>query len=539
MKKYDVLISEKLKGYLTLCSIGISHTIKFQMEFFEHNLVLKLLDMASKEKSKIKSTVHQVFKPLYTELPEVYLLNYALIKSLNIIESNKIMLIIYNPTSSNTFSIILKSMEVIGILFNKKVSREQLNHINRKIVSLINFEVKFLIEQFLFSFSLLRDCLDPQKCENTSIEEILLKAYINGKSYYNKYMAELKKNSKLKSSVEQTVKEKLNEISRTLNQYDNNSDRCYDSDIDNNSCNSNNPRSQHSNNNKSNLSNNNNIIDNNSNININNSNERDSTIFSPNASFDSLINEFKLRTSVYIEETIILFFQVVSIDHSNKNIKNLDKTSIARSLKSMNETEKKRNSQYISKTGNRNANYIRDSEIGRNYLFDNSNSHNNYNPNENFSESTKTNSDKKKMNHSYSKRKLNSNNDILETPKFCDRTKINNNQNNDNIKNQISFDSILKQLEQSKKSQSFVPPIDTYNIFLNTSEIIHRKFFEIFFEEFLGKIFCYEKDKDNLIKLDSLYNYFIYLRGLKNILFIEKNRIYFSNVFFMDDEEDN
>jgi hypothetical protein len=93
-------------------------------------------------------------------------------------------------------------------------------------------------------------------------------------------------------------------------------------------------------------------------------------------------------------------------------------------------------------------------------------------------------------------------------------------------------------IEEYSKQHSFLPPNEIFNVFFNTTEIIHRKFFEIFFDELIGKIFYYEKDKDNLIKLDSLYNYFLYLRGLKNILFIEKNRIYFSNVFFMDDEDD-
>ena len=103
----------------------------------------------------------------------------------------------------------------------------------------------------------------------------------------------------------------------------------------------------------------------------------------------------------------------------------------------------------------------------------------------------------------------------------------------------MSINEVLKHIDEGKKLHTFVPPINTQNIFFNTAEIIHRKFFEYIFGEFLGKIFSYEKDNDNLIKLDSLYNYFVYLRGMKNILFIEKNRIYFSSVFFMDDDEGN
>ena len=152
--------------------------------------------------------------------------------------------------------------------------------------------------------------------------------------------------------------------------------------------------------------------------------------------------------------------------------------------------------------------------------------------NETFSESTKNTSNKLLE---ITKKNKNSKNDLLETPKFC----FKKNQNSfDNQNDNLSLNEVYKLIDECSKQHSFLPPNETFNIFFNTTEIIHRKFFEIFFDELIGKIFYYEKDKDNLIKLDSLYNYFLYLRGLKNILFIEKNRIYFSNVFFMDDEDD-
>ena len=61
-------------------------------------------------------------------------------------------------------------------------------------------------------------------------------------------------------------------------------------------------------------------------------------------SFDSLINEFKLRTSVNIEESIILFFKIISIDSNKFNIKfkNSDTKTIYLNLKSVNEREKKK-----------------------------------------------------------------------------------------------------------------------------------------------------------------------------------------------------
>ena len=83
----------------------------------------------------------------------------------------------------------------------------------------------------------------------------------------------------------------------------------------------------------------------------------------------------------------------------------------------------------------------------------------------------------------------------------------------------ISFKDITKQINELIKMHSLVPPIDVFNIFCNTAEIIYRKFFEICFKSFLGEIFYLEMDKDNLIRNDELYNYFMYLRHLFLILF--------------------
>jgi hypothetical protein len=152
------------------------------------------------------------------------------------------------------------------------------------------------------------------------------------------------------------------------------------------------------------------------------------------------------------------------------------------------------------------------------------------------SSSTKTNSDKKEnTNNSTIKQK--NRNKGFQTPKFGDKDKVSkfNEEKKDETVEQVSFPIILKKIEEAKKLHSFAPTNDVMNIFNNTVEIVHRKFFEICFDEFLGKIFSSEKDQNNLIRLDSLYNHFIYLRGLKNLLFTDKNKIHFSNVFFYDE----
>ena len=518
MKKNDLFISEKLKGIMTISSINIPHKIKIQLEFTEHYFVIRFLEL----KNKIKEAVHQIFFPLYEKFPDIYHINYTLVKIINIIELTTLRITMVNPKTSFTFNLTIKNIEILGVIFNKKINFETLNSINRKLTNLINLEIKYLIGQFLYLFTLLRDCLDPKKNENTTIEEILFKSYIAGKAYYEKYINELKKNSKLKQGIKKIVLEKIDRLNKIKNNNLSDSDEDENEDATREKYYINNP---YNNNNEFNEVNNNNSFEN---YNVN--------------SFDSLINEFKLRTSVNIEESIILFFKIVSIDSNKFNIKfqKSDTKSISLNLKSVNEREKRikgtkinKINKYIPSPGNISANIPR-KPISlfekKNYKID-INKMNNLN-NENFSESTKNTSNKLlEMNKHHN----NSNNDLLETPKFC----FKKNQNSfDNQNDNLSLNEVYKLIDECSKQHSFLPPNETFNIFFNTTEIIHRKFFEIFFDELIGKIFHYEKDNDNLIKLDSLYNYFLYLRGLKNILFVEKNRIYFSNVFFMDDEDE-
>ena len=496
MNKNDLTIAEKIKADLTISSINITHKIKVTLEFTNHFFIIKFQSSFPKQ-TKIHELVNHILHPILKDEKEnCFYINYALIKNASIFDVTNLKMQIYNPITSSNFTLNFRSIESVGVLFNKRLSFESINQISKKITNLINLEIKYLIEQFLYLFTLLRDCLDPKKSENPSVEEILLKAYLNGKTYYEKYINELKKNSKLKQTVSKDLSDKIDTIITTQSEI--------------------------------------------SKLGASRNNVKRATYFSQNeltmesfASFDSLLNEFKIRTSIYIEESIVLFFKIVSVDHSsiNMSFKDMDKKSISHNLKSVNERERKPKykkfplMQDPTSYANRSVIEKKPNSYSINELSENS-------------ESTKTGSkqNKNKKNRSFVSEN-NNNNELLETPKFYDKNRRKN-YNSDTISNgSMSISEVVKHIDEGKKLHSFVPPTNTQNIFFNTAEIIHRKFFEFIFEEFLGKIFTYEKDNDNLIKLDSLYNYFVYLRGMKNILFIEKNRIYFSSVFFMDDDE--
>ena len=70
----------------------------------------------------------------------------------------------------------------------------------------------------------------------------------------------------------------------------------------------------------------------------------------------------------------------------------------------------------------------------------------------------------------------------------------------------------------------FFPPSNTFNIFLNTTQIIHRTFFEVAVKSMNCDLFTIEVDNSKYIKIDSMYNNFLYLRNLKNFLFDEENQ---------------
>ena len=155
--------------------------------------------------------------------------------------------------------------------------------------------------------------------------------------------------------------------------------------------------------------------------------------------------------------------------------------------------------------------------------------------------------------------KADNNFEVLETPKFCkknDKSLLNSgsngiipfnnlrneyfgSENKSNQENEVQLDKVLSMIEEAKKLHSFVPTNCTFNVFINTAELIHRKFFQSFFDKIIGKIFSYEKDQNNLIKLDSIYMVFIYLRKLKNYLFVETNKSYFSNSMLNTTTTDN
>ncbi len=519
-------IGFKMNCRFNLTKMKDINCIKCQLEFDNH--YIKVIFYCPS--LQVKNLILGLFNPLYhSNNNEIYYINYSLIESISSnIDLSIINFEILNPILNTIINFSISKCENNNF-FKKKISKDTLSKIIVFTHKKIQYETKYLIEKFLYLLDLFKDCIDINIHPKEEIENILFDAYLSGRKFYEKYILLYNKNKKLKNQIDKELFEKLKAYEFLLNENE--------------------------------------IIKKN--------------LFCTN--FDSLLSEFKIRTSYFIEESIKLFFNIISLENNVLNLQKINKSHITNNLMTIqNENQLKYNLQYTNSTLsdnnhivsnsfffpklNNNSNLtinkrkkldilsnlnlsktnksdikINDSNIKFNLLLNKNIINNNLiNPNKGESLSTDLTSKKEKEKKNKYLNAYLVGKELLETPKF---------QNNNEIKGYNSFSKKMKKNENSKislkkitnqihdliKKHSLLPPTDIFNIFSNTAEIIYRKFFQICFKSYIGDIFYYEIDKDNLIKNDELYNYFMYLRHLKNLLFSDKNKIYFSSMILMED----
>jgi hypothetical protein len=95
---------------------------------------------------------------------------------------------------------------------------------------------------------------------------------------------------------------------------------------------------------------------------------------------------------------------------------------------------------------------------------------------------------------------------------------------------------VNRKIEEIKKNHMFFPPNDYFNIIHNTTEISHRKFYQKCFEDYFNKVFIYENDSFGFINIESIVSYFYYIKGLKNFLYNDANKVFYANMIFMEDD---
>ena len=478
-------MTTKLKSNITLKSFKDFPKVKCIFELTNHFIKLSITE-------KITNIQSEVIKGLFTPMNNFksieYLINYSFINNISsqTESKNNISLEIINPVISNTFIILLSDFESLSYFFKKKIN---INQIIVQIKKKIKEEIKYLLYGFNNLIFALRDFLEKGK-KIKILEDIREQSYKFGKKYYEESALTFKKNAKIVRNINDIVLvTKLKEIEMNLPQQEKiKKNICY-------------------------------------------------------TSFESLIGEFNVRTTYFIEETIIVFLKIMciginSFDDIYFNKFNLNEIFEAREENiNININPKKRNNSFTS--GNNMKKEVILNKISKN---------NKENKIMNKTEDSSTDyTSKKKQTINY----ISQEDTKIQTPKF---KQFNFQSNNSNIKNltkkyyykglnnncqininplenimnitQIiiskkitSLNGLNKEIEELCQIHSLVIPNDIFNLFCNASEIIHRKFFQLTVNKYLGPIFYFEEDKDGVVKIEDLYNYFLYIRTLKLMLF--------------------
>jgi hypothetical protein len=105
----------------------------------------------------------------------------------------------------------------------------------------------------------------------------------------------------------------------------------------------------------------------------------------------------------------------------------------------------------------------------------------------------------------------------------------------DSYINQNSGKYINELLDFSKKFNAFVPNNSIENIISNTSQIIHRKFFELLLKCYFPDIIDIKVEKNKALHPDDFNQILIILRRLKKILFTFKNLKYYEEFMFLQE----
>ena len=573
----------KFRCDFCLLNLNSKNILKTNIEINIHFIQINFINLFN-----LKEYLSDVFYPLYHSKDLLsYKINFSLFKNIiKISNSETIQFDFFNPTKNLIISFSLFNIESKSFFSYKKISDENIKKLSIILQKQIKNETKYLIENFISLIEIFKECLDPNIEENDKIESLLAIAYIKGKNFYEKYTKIFQLNSKKKKEINKHLEIQLRVLDSMISEEE---------------------------------------------------------LFKKKlvcASFDSLINEFKVRTSLFIEESIILFIQIISMENKYLNVKKINKNIITTNLKTLQKDEIKLltiNENIIKKNKNQknvnnSFNFNDSNNMNNSFTYKNKNSNNNLSISDdnnnkmnkssifyikkfdktennffsqlNINEFKKNNKsdvlrnnniknnkinlikiDNKKIKESIKKNTnfyLKKNN--IETPKFNNsysdysmakkfmeqklllknsrnninknnniknnnNINLNNNKNNNNNSlskknhnninnnnNNLDNTHLKLKMEELIKLHSFVPPNNIFNIFCNTAEIVHRKFFEICFNNYFGDFFYYEYNKDDLIRIDSFYNQFLYLRSLKNFLFSEENNINFSTILFMEEE---
>ena len=507
--------------------------------FKENHFVIKLKD----NNSKNKGTLINFLNPVYTDNDELYF-SYGLIFKIDNI-NNVIKLDMFHPSNQEMMIIEINEFLKPGLFFDKKLSPIELVNIKNFLQIKKNQMIKYLIETLVLFFNCLKNGVNRENIVS-NLEDKYYHSINESKKYFNNAVNDLKKSDKLKINVKKKIvsKEKLYgkfEESKV------NDTTLYSVSMTK-------PTSK------------NNEISTKTLIDEIWVEKRQIKYLS----FESLFYEIKRISIQSLQSSIDLLFQIIEFDNFYVNLKNINKRSVSKNLKMINLEENSVKKQRSSLNAKDNSSPKVQNEIETDHM-----RYNEINKNrtilKNNDSLTKTrinpDFDQKNVNNHFIKEEHkveNEGNVVLmsleesnnlhcllktleenqkvkvrknggETPKFIEKykVKLENKSNNLEIYN-VSLMELDKIIDESKKNHRLVTPNEFSFIIHNTSELCHRKFFELCFEEYFNKIFMIERDNLGIIKFDCIISFFYYIKKLKNFLFTDENKIIYSNLMFND-----
>ena len=494
-------IPEKLKSSIYICCLDRNTKTKIELRFLKEHFSIYFLEPIKQENLK---EIRELFLPFISENNRVIKISYIYIKTIYVDNSRLLKFTLYNPTSMSILPIIFNHLKYKkSLLFSESdlppsmLSSIAIN-INKKVLAITEKK----INDFIKIINLLYQFTGIERKYNEMIEEMFSKAFIFGKNYYDKNCKDYYTNEKIKNIINEQTAMQINQIinevkiKKESKNKTNLIEQIKKANKSSSSIEDDDEGEEKSNNQNMDIINK--ILVNNGTDNaefntaiflaldIDSNNKRD--LFQNYEKFKKFKPEIKIKTSYFAEITINLIFQILNVNKSDLNNinNNMNKTEIGYRI-NINNNKFKEPLYQASET---NLVYSFKNKIIKN--------------NELYKEKQDI------LNHSNFYRKYS----------IDDKKVINENE----------------LLDFSKKFNAFLPNNSIQNIVDNTSQIIHRKFFELLFKHYFSDIIDIEPEKNKTIDSNNFHLILRVVRRLKKILFTNKNIMYYTNYLFLKEQ---
>ena len=488
-------IPEKLKCSIYICCFDINKKINIELMFSKDYFTINFLEPLKDENLK---EIKGIFAPFLSKNNQLIKINYIFIKSIYIDCSNLLTFNLYNPITISIIPIIFNNCKYKKSLFYSELNLpvSMLSSIKLDINTKIKYITKKKINDFLIIINLLYQFISTERKYNAIIEDLFLKAFNFGINYYNKCCKEfINKDKKIKEIIDNDMAKKIdkfiikikkeseNNIIEKIKKVNKSSSSIEDEDEEKSKDKKMEIIDKMLINNGIDTSKFNSSIF--SALGINSNIKRD--LFQNYAKIKKFLNDIKINTSYFSEITINLIFKMLNIDKNDLNNKYdlLNKTEIGYTININNNNQLK-------------SPLYEPTDINFNH---------------------KNNNDLSYMKGKNSFENLN--NFIKKYYSDEDSSK----QNNDKYINEL--------LDFSKDFHSFLPNNSHLNIIYNTSQLIHRKFFQLLLKKYFSDIMDIETEKNKVLEPDPFHQILRVLRKLKKILFTIKNQNYYSDYLFL------